>query len=85
MIASINLTNVLIYTVPPTVTSMSAVAIAWIGARSSKRAEQHGEDNAQKLASIDTAVNGVSPGATSMVDNVQALADHMASSKPGRR
>jgi len=71
----VNVENVLVYTMPPTITSGGAILVAIIGARAGKR-------NEAKLHSIDRAVNGTQPGDASLREEVSAIHDAVTPEQP---
>jgi predicted acylesterase/phospholipase RssA len=72
----INLENVIVYTIPPTIASMGAIVAALIAARTGKR-------NESKLHSIDKAVNETNGLQPTIRENVQELVDRPAPETSG--
>ena len=62
--APVNAEHILAYGLAPTISSLGALAVAWMNKRSGRRSER-------KLHSIDAAVNNREEGEPGIADNVQ--------------
>ncbi len=72
---AVNITDVLAYTVPPTITALAGLGIAWINYKTGRR-------NEQKLHSIDHAVNGVADGEPTLREETQAINSAVNGTEP---
>jgi hypothetical protein len=66
MLAVVNLSDFFAYSLPPTITALAGLGVAFLNYKTSRRSER-------KLHSIDHAVNGVAEGEPTLREETQAI------------